>query len=402
MMKATNSKARKKNNFLIIFICIFLAVVIIIGSVFGIITAIKYKNAAIRYKSVTADSGTVKYLMSYYKYDFIGALKDKKIPVKDTPEFWAADAGEGKSYGELLKEGAKEYLCGIMVANDIFLEYSSYTSEDKEKVKKNAASILKNNGGSVEAFNEAAIEYGFDYDDMLAGVELIYKSKKASLAIYGVNGENLSNFPSECEKYLATYSHVSLIFVSDELTFSTDENNEKIIDSEGNYVMRPLNDEEKRERAEMKERLREAIENKKNGQEGQVSPEMFEYYIEKSDGDSNFFKSGYYFHINSAETARYATEYHPEVVEKALTMSVGDYAEVECSFGVCFIYKHEVSAGAYKDSELPFFDDFYSDAAEYLYLRILNELSSETILSEDFEEIDVLEIPYNYLFYPGG
>ena len=82
---------------------------------------------------------------------------------------------------------------------------------------------------------------------------------------------------------------------------------------------------------------------------------------------------GYYFNPSAAATAEF-TSVFPEIVEKSYEMGMGDYVMVECSIGVCFIYRYAVEMGSYSDTQNPFFSDFYLDAADYL-LRYGGELA---------------------------
>ena len=69
--KQNEPQKKKKSKFLTIFICIFLSVIIIFGSVLGIVTAVNYANAAARYEGTLLSRGALNYLSSYYKYKYI-------------------------------------------------------------------------------------------------------------------------------------------------------------------------------------------------------------------------------------------------------------------------------------------------------------------------------------------
>jgi hypothetical protein len=186
--------------------------------------------------------------------------------------------------------------------------------------------------------------------------------------------------------------------VRTEETFELDGEGNRIYDEEGKAVMRKLTEEERLEKQGIIDTLTAAIEAKKNGGDMQITPEMFALYLAKSDGDSKMYDKGYYFRENAEKTAEFATAF-PEVVERALDMGLYEYDKVDCSIGVCFIYKYDVEEGAYSSSENVFFSDFYSDAADYLYSDILNTLKSDVYFSDSFDEIDILEIPYLEEFY---
>ena len=397
----SNQEETKKSNnrFLIIFVCAFVALVTIVGGTIGAVVAINNSKAIVKCDGVALEEGEVMYLASYYKMLYIRALRTAGISAKDTEEFWNSKNEDGVSYGESYLLGFKDYVKRLVAACNVFLDYSSYTKADSKRVKNVAEEILEAKAsGSVSEFNEKCEKYGFNYNDFCDAIALLYKADRSETVIYGENGVNLTNFPDECAKYLDTYSHVSLLFVRTEETFALDGEGNRIYDENGNAVMRALTEEERLEKQRIIDTLTSAIEAKKNGGDMQITPEMFELYLEKSDGDSKMFDKGYYFRENAEKTAEFATMF-PEVVERALDMELYEYDKVDCSIGVCFIYKYDVTEGAYSSSENVFFSDFYSDAANYLYSDVLETLKSDVYFSDKFDEIDLLGIPYLEEFY---
>ena len=86
--KKEDSQNRKKNNFLLIFVCVFLSVVLIFGCVFGIIAALNQSKKLVKFGSLGFDEGELNYLASYHKNDFMTILSDAGIKPFDTPIFW--------------------------------------------------------------------------------------------------------------------------------------------------------------------------------------------------------------------------------------------------------------------------------------------------------------------------
>lgn len=388
-----------KNRVLIVFVSVFLAIVLSVGGVLGISVALKNARAVVRYENVTADEGAVRYLASYYKMLYLRSLNSAGISAFDGEEFWNSISEEGKSYGEHFEEGFREYLASLIAANNIFLSYSKYTPEDKYRVAATVEEILKYKANnSVSDFNSMAEPYGFDHDDFSNAAALLYKAERAKEILYGINGENLKSFPEECAKYYETYSHVSLIFIRTEQVFEYDEEGKLVYDEEGNVRLRDLTEDERAERQGIIDTLTCAIEAKKNGENMQITPTMFENFLAKSDSDKTMNDVGYYFHGNANATREFA-EAFPEVVEASLAMDKYEYRRVDCSIGVCFIYKYDLADKAYSDSDNVFFSDFYSDASDYLYGDIIETLSDYVAFSDSYGEIDLLSIPVIKDFY---
>nr|MBE6545265.1 hypothetical protein [Oscillospiraceae bacterium] len=361
-----------KNRFLTIFVCVFIAVVLVAGGSLGIAVGIKNARAAVKYGNVTLDEGTVRYFASYYKMLYIRSLRIAGIDASDKADFWDSAADDGRTYGQHFEDSLREYLASLVAAADIYLTYSGYTADDKLRVAETAEEILQYKAdGSVDQFNETAVKYGFDYNDFLNAAALMYKARFAETVIYGADGKNLMNYPELCAEYLESYSHVSLLFVrlDDDMTEAVREEKQTVIDT-----------------------LTAAIEAKNNGGDHQITATMFNQYLEDSDGDPVMYEKGYYFHQNAEKTAEFAEEF-PEIVSASLDMEIGEYRRVECSIGYCFIYKYEQDAKAYEDEDNIFLSDFLSDGSLYHYEKVLASLSPEVIFNDRYSEIDVLEIP---------
>ena len=382
-----------KNRFLSIFVGVFLAIVLVFGGILSISVAVKSARSVVKYEKVSVDEECVHYLAAYYKLLYLKELNTAGINARDTEEFWASASADGQSYGELFEQSLRNYIASVVAAANVYLTYSSYTPEDKLSVSMTTEEILKYKAdGDVSVFNSSAKKYGFSYNDFQNAAALLYKAQRAETILFGQDGETLPNFPEECEKYLATYSHVSLLFVRDERVFETDADGNYVYDEQGNVALRDMTAAEKAERLALIDELRAKISS------GVMTAELFDSYLDRSNGDPEMYDKGYYFHQDSAVTEEFAREF-PAVVARSLEMAEGEVAEVDCSVGVCFIYKLPVSEDAYSDEQNVFFADFYRNAAPYLYAEILAELASEVSFKDSYYEIDTVAIPVIEEFY---
>ena len=393
-IQSEKPKMGKNNKILLIFVCIFLSVVLIFGSVFGIILAIEEANAVVKIGGVKMDEGIVRVISSYYKRLHIqGLLRAGYTDAEDDAEFWESLHENGKTQGQIYLESLRDYLAGIAAGCDLYSEIGSLKDADRELIGSRVDAFI-NYYGSKEKFNELASPFGFDFEDFRRAMELTYVSDLAFNAVYGFEGSALKAATPEavaqCAEYLATYSRVRLIFLSNE---KINEQN-----AEGEWVERDLTDGEKALRERYAEELRAAMAARESGGDGAITEQMFDIYLEKSDGDPEMKDVGYYFSETGDQTVKFA-EYYPEVVKKSLEMKVGDYAEVDCRIGKCFIYKLTPEQNAYKDEENLFLSDFYSDAAVYLYTKAVETLSTEVVFKENYDKIDLLSIPVNDRLY---
>ena len=408
--KIFEGEKRSKPNLLLMIVCIFLGVVVIFTGVAGIMIAVRNSHAVAIYENVTVDEGVANFLASRCKVYYLAELRAAGVDgVNDTEAFYLKTAEDGRTYGEIFEEKCKNYIAEIMVAARLFDIYGTYTRDDDNKIAKAVSEFLKNKAeNSVSKFNEIAEDYGFDYDDFVYAAHLLYKADQTMELIYGDGGENLKSFPDQCNEYLDTYSHVSLLFIRSE---------DKIVVSEedGSTSRVPLTSDEIAERAALIADISTMIKNREEGTTGEgikwIDPQIFADLVKKStDGDPDMADEGYYFHA-SAETTAEFSEAFPEVVARSFEMSIGDYARVDCAIpssdgsgydfkGVCFIYKSEPENGAYSDETNVFFSDFYSDAAMYLYPRMISELTPDVQITPLYDAImNVVTIPKNTKYY---
>lgn len=384
--KHEKTKNKNKNKFLLTFICVFAAIIIVFGIVFGIIAAVGQSSKIARYGSQGVDLGEASYLASYYKYQHIRTLRTSGIQVSDSPAFWASDWKEGKTHGEFLRQSFEEFLEGILISAELFERNLTLADNDKEKIAKIAESPIvryKNEAG----FNKVSEKYGFDYNDYKNCISLMYKAAAFRSYILGVDGSKLTE--KDTLDFLDTYSHVALLFLSDkDLTYKN---------SDGEYESRPLTEEELAEREAINKRLTDLIEGNADGQS--ITPETIEYYYPKSDSDQDMLASGYHLRYGSQSTEAFSNNY-PEVVQKAIEMGRGEYAKVKCKIGTCFIYKYTEEESKKKtkiDPEgNPFFSDFYQDAADYVFAKVLDPLSGDVVFTDGYSEMKLEQIPMNY------
>ena len=367
-----------ENKFLRIFIPVFLAIVLGLGAVLGLIAAVKEVRSVVKYENISMDKETVHYLASYYKMIYIRSLKLSGVDASDTEEFWQSEKSEGVSYGDDFKASFAQYVASLAVAANIYLENKEYTAQDKIIVSRSCEEILfAYTNNSISDFNDETKDLGFDFNDFKNAAAILYKAEQAGSLIYGVSGEKIASNPALCEEYLSEYSHVYLLFYN----------------TKGD-----MTDSEREAKEAKISELTDAINAKNNGENMAINSEVFMSNLKSSDGDSAMHEIGYYFHPSAEKTAEFATAF-AEVVSASYEMNEGDFLRVDCSVGTCFIYKTAPSAGAYSDENNIFFSDFYADASAYHYTLALTELISDVTFKDTYYDIDILSIPSIGDFY---
>ena len=404
--KSKEPQKVRKNRFLIIFVCIFVSVVLLAGAVVGIIAGVRQAKSAVSFRGINMDSEVASFFVTQYKYNHMKLLRANGIECSDTPAFWAQSFTDGKTYGEHLSESAKNYVAQITVMNYLYDRYAKLSSADKEAIETAVEETLSFKAdGSKRLFNEAVLKYGFSYSSFVTAAKMLYKANFAQSIVFGADGSNLKNLSDEMKKYisveqyLSEYSHVKLLFIRTENTFVLNENGERV-EENGGYKIRTLTEEEKQERQALIAEIRGYIAAIGTGEDA-MGETMFNQYLSKHDeGSRDMRDSGYYFHTSSEYTKIFKGE-HEDIINKSLELSVGEFGEAEYEHGVCFIYKYETSTKDFDTEVLKgCFSDFYLDMSDVLMKKINDEFASLIKFSDRFKNIDVLALPYNYIYVP--
>ena len=301
-MKDNPKENAKKKNFLLIFVAAFAAVVLAFGIALGIVSGVKKSKTVVSFGGLMMDGEVTSFFVSQYKYSFMNMLSASGHKnVEDSPGFWNKDAGNGKTYGELLRESTKEYLAQVLVTNYLYNRYKSLTSADKELISTAVReTVTYKADGSKDAFNKAVSEFGFSYSSYKTAASMMYKAMFAKSLVCGDGGANLKDEREIVEEYLSEYTHVKLLFIRTETTFVLDSDGNRVVENDGTYATRDLTDSEKTERQQLISEIRGYIENAKNEQNNAMGAEMFDWYLKNNDeGDVKSHDYGYYFHESS-------------------------------------------------------------------------------------------------------
>ena len=391
--QALTSAQRSKRVF-VIFSAVFLSLVLLVGVIFGAVAIAKNSSALMKYKGIYLTDGVSAYLAATYKYDFMTTLTKSGIECYDSPYFWQSESEGGRTYGDLLADGAERYIKRVMIGSYLFDRNTRLNKSDKAVIAKAISEVVEYRAdGSVDRFNELSEKMGFTYRDFTKAAELMYKYEMAEAVIFGYDGAALKNggFGTECSEYFESeYSHVKLIIMR------TD--GEIVKDSEtGKEVLSEYDDATRAKVEADIERVRELIYNFENDVFAeQMTVEAFDWYLNKYKTGTVNDTEGYYFCAKSAYSLEFAED-APEIVSLALSTEVGHYAECELDIGVCFIYKYPLEENAYTRITLShFFEDFYANAASYVYSTSVDAYLDSVTVSEKYDKQAVVGKPYNY------
>ena len=407
-----NTGEKKRPNLLLLIVAISLVVLFVFGIVLGGVLIAREVGSVASFKGVYIDEGVACFLASTFKYQYLVALGEDAF---DGELFWQKEIEEGKTYGDMLKEECENYIRGIAVGTYLYNMVKSLSATEREYLDTNTREVLEYRANSsVAEFNRMSAEMGFDYDDFRVGTELIYKAVAAKNALYGTNGSELKNggYFGDTNLYFDTFSRVGMLIIRTEEDFVI-ENGEVVRDSYGQYKTYTLSSDEREEREGDISEIRRLIEGAYKDQDEQISSIYFSEMLEKYNSYDDFRECGYYFSNMSEYTAGFALEVNEQngfedgvgdaVVKLSMSLNPEEYGEVEYSGGVIFLYKMSLDPFAYLNPDYEvFFTDFYPDAANYLFMKSLDEYSPLVNVKDSYYEIDVLTLPYNSQFVIKG
>ena len=284
-----------------------MSLVLVLGITLATVALVRENRNVASFRETGMDIGVATYFAACFKNDYKSALSGAVSGVEDSPGFWNSTAESGDKYIDILSGGVKEYIKQIIVMNYLYDRYTRLSSADEDIIESALAGTLKNYGGSIDSFNEAASKYGFDYEDYKTAVEMLYKAASLETLICGVDGSKLkmsndADILASRNSLLAEYSHVKLLYISTELTFVYDENGNRVSEG-GAYKTEELNPSERTERLGRIEEIRAAI--AAIGTDAtQMGPDMFDYYMnsELYSGMLETRDHGYYFRKASSYT----------------------------------------------------------------------------------------------------
>ena len=250
---------------------------------------------------------------------------------------------------------------------------------------------------------EEAAKYGFDFDDFEKATEMLYKRSYLGVTLFGYDGEGIASDSVYCDSFYSNYVRASFLFIRTENTYTYDADGKKITGSDGKYVTRPLDDEEKAERAADIEKLQGIIDGKyelalfddlwvKYAEEN--NEELYDCYFTDGSSLRQDLASKYSAAVNAAESAD----------PLSLTRVNDDKSDDGNSFiGSCFIYRFELEEGKYKETDDDgYFDDFYSLAATKKLRELITEVTERVEIRDAFANINPITLPYNSTYVVRG
>lgn len=289
----------------------------------------------------------------------------------------------------LIDENIKKSLVCVGLFNRYGLTLNRTAREQIDRGMKQLLADV--GGGDMAAFNEAAAVYGIDYEGLK--IAFSYDQMAAALReyLFGDRGYYAISEQNYEKYYEDTYAHVQMIYIS-LVDFTTDEDGLRLWDSEsGSYVYTKKKGVALQAQLEKAAAVRALL-------SGDLTDAGFRA-IESEYGEdpsADTYTDGYYF----SKEVDY-DGYIKEVTDRALTMEVGSFAEVESDIGIHFLYRTAPTqkgwdAAANED----FFEGFIERVRDYYFeWTVSQETVKVAVYSHVKDTVIFKDQPENWELY---
>ncbi len=403
MTKTSTSAAPTRSHFIRNLLIVFLCALLVLGIVLGAISIVRDQRTYARHSGTIADRAIYSYLLSYYKFNHMRVLAGMD-GAEDTEAFWSSvDEKSGKTQGELLAEGAKNYVTRVLISASLFdsAATAAQKREAKAAAKQAAEEILTYRAdGDIEAFNEITAPFGYAYEDLEGIALLLYKAENAQALFYGIGGENAKSRLSECNLYMKeNYSAVHLLFIRTENTFSTTEDEDGNItidtDENGANVTRPLRTDESLKREETMQLLDAAI-SAGTLTKSYFEGKMKEHYGAYPEGSATLF----YFADGTDYTEGFRQSMGEPILSAAEELAIGACKKIAYEHGYCYVYKCNTEDYAFSKEDYEHcFSDFYENVANHLFTEDVAVFADDVVFKKRAATVAITALPYKNLIH---
>ncbi len=297
------------------------------------------------------DASVTDHMYEYWMCSYKAALMSQYSDAKDTDEFWDMKLGDGATAESFFYDLTYNYIESNLVAMYLFDEFGlSIEDEDREKASEIVSDLEEAYaGGNRNDFNRLLANYGVNADLLLE----IYLEELKSTYVYNHVFENgiLTVGDEEKEKFLQdNYVRIRQIYINNKY-----DRSKSSYDESGNFKMAPLDEAAKAEKDRL---VTEAL---YELSEGADFDEVYEKYSEDKE-----YENGYYLSVTTKNIPK-------ELINRALTLEVGESATVETDYGTHVIKRLETDEGAYGKEENA---DFFGDFKEQVYESVFSDYIS--------------------------
>ena len=326
-------------------------------------------SAVMEYKGYTVTEGMYLYWMKEWKSYYVTNYAD----IQDTDAFWNEMSEAGVTNEEYISTNIKSRIRYYLIGQALFDQYGLKLSDKtKEGIKADLEAQIEYYGSKSEYNAFLKEEYGIN----LSVLEKIYtyeeKYKQVYEYLYSTSGK-LTASAAEIEDYYQNYyARVKYIMFMKNTKYVFDEEGKRVTDSNGNFKMEDLTDEEK---ATVKKTAEDVLADVKKG--GNIA-DHFEKHMAQFGFEESSYPNGFYI------TADEYTQHTAEVTNAAFDMKEGEVRMVENDACYFVVQKFDLIDNAYmSDIDKDQFTYLISYCNSKKFAEHFEKLSKEIVIHDD-------------------
>ena len=346
------------------------AVLLCILAFIPMVTACSSNGSVVmEYKGYTVTEGMYLYWMKEWKNYYVSNYSD----IEDTYAFWDEMSEAGVTNEEYISTNIKSRIRYYLIGQALFDHYGLKLSDaTKQSIKDDLNAQIEYYGSKSEYNAFLKEEYGIN----LSVLEKIFtyeeKYKQVYEYLYSTSGKLTASSAELDDYYQNYYARVKYVMFMKNTKYVFDEEGKRLTDSNGNFKMEELTDEEK---AEVKNTAQSVFENVKGG--GNIA-DHFEKHMTQFGFTEESYPNGFYI------TADEYNQHTAEVTNAAFDMEVGEVRLVENEACYFVVQKFElIDQGYTSDIDSAQFTYLVSYCNSKKFAEHFESLSKDIVLNDD-------------------
>lgn len=327
------------------------------------------------------------YWASSYKGNYMYSYED----VVNSEEYWQSEIQDGVTVSEYFDGITLDAVKSILVNAKLFDENALYfTDSEKQSIDDYISDlIIERAEGSKNMMNTMLGEYGINTKILKNIYFEEEKAAKVYECLFGEGGKYAVGDEDAEKYYRENYVRVQMIYVENISTYATDDEGNRITDSNGYFVIEKLEGEAKEKKDAKVRAVLEGLEN------GESFDTLYGKYSELKD-----YKNGHYY----SATQNYTDVFYYRLVSEVEKLEVGDTMTLESEMGTCIVKKLELDEGGWKaEGNEDFFGtkgaDFVSTVSEAAYRELIESYFDDITVDEELiKKYSVKDVTPAYFF----
>ncbi|MCI8331746.1 MAG: hypothetical protein HFE78_02865 [Clostridiales bacterium] len=321
------------------------------------------QDTVLQYEDIQLTEGMYHYLFASLKNYYLTTFTD----IADDEDGWNQPLSDTQTYAEYVDQQIKETIYQMVIGAALF-DQNGYqvTKEGEEQIQDLLDELIEAFGGRG-ALNADLSRMGLDDAVLKKVFTLQYKYEQV---LYDSDLLPVTDKVREAY-YNEKYACLKFIYIHLVKDYEYDEDGNKKIAENGNYVMRNMTEQEKQAKNEKVTKLAEQL---------KENPERFdEWYQSENEMDVTYYPNGFYFNKDSLYKLQLDA-----VADVAFSLDEGDITTVFDQTGAYIVKRCSLAERAYEDgTDSVQFAELDTDCRNDLFIRTAEGQYDQIEIKED-------------------